>query len=294
MTLQIERAWRVTTLLVALVLAGCKRAEPAPATGEVVASAPASQAPAPVAAVARRTVAAGDVPGGSTWLPEFSLEILPASAGLTVLAAEEACSVRSMQLCTESQWKRACAADPSLGTVATWTATAQDQTTFVVRGGGACDARASVPGAQIDASRAGACCTPAVGVVTGNRHPSFLRANAQRLAKWQLAVNEKRTAALVAEMDDTLQFFLLKQVPKEQAGARFDAVFRQYPRQWLVFESCHVTVDMAAETSTHDCTGLMGRGDTVASVVQRHVRVGPAQKLASLTDARVIRPFSPL
>jgi len=298
---------RVTRLaLVALVgLAGCRAcgagegtkavADPAPSsTAPVAPSAPrAAPLPAPPAVdrLARRAVAARDLPDGSA-LGEFTFQRDEGDEGLVWLAAAERCAEEGLRLCTSTQWQAACEGDPAVAGVETWTATPDREGGFVVRGGGGgCRGKRSAPGAQASPFRAGACCSAALAALSTKTSPAMLQAMAKSVLALERAFNQRRGSALRELLDERVDLFKSKKSRTEVVDL-YDFEFRKYPDAQVIHERCDFSADEGNETYTADCQKIARQGGKVGHVLTRYVLVGGSGKLRAVTDPQIYRPFA--
>jgi hypothetical protein len=242
-------------------------------------------------AFAPRSVAAGTA-GNGAWTPAFKIEREEGATGLAYLAAQQRCIGGSMTLCTETQWERACGEDPAIGGTETWTLSASADG-FVVRGGANCSARQVQRGGETSQARATVCCERAVGIRTGNKNDAFLKSSAKRVLDLERANNRRDVATLGGLYDEQVEFLgrtyaradLLKEAQK---------YFRQFPDQWLFYDTCDTRIDKGAEvTLVSDCVAVGHRGGEVAVVIQQIVHGGPESHIQKLSEPRTIRKYSP-
>src|SRR5512141_1745393 len=169
-----------------VVVTGCKK-KPNPA--DQVASVPSTQPSAPssvpsvtasaatapsagVALYAAHTIPPGGAPNG-TWTIAFAVEQKAGDLGLDWWGAVAHCTAEHLTLCTETQWLRACKADPDFGKIESWTLTA-DVPGAVVRGGDdGCKARKFVKTGDKSPTRAGICCERALGITSEDKTDQF-------------------------------------------------------------------------------------------------------------------------
>jgi|GEM_PF-695477 len=195
----------LASLLVALP--GCdwlgqRLGERAPAgAGSASAGTSAAATPGLPASFAAMKVPSGAAPDGA-WLPAYAVGRAAGSDGLTFERAAGACRERGQELCTETQWTRACEVHEALGTVASYTLGAARPGAVVVRGAGGCAARAEVPVSAVDPARAALCCTRAVAVTSANADESFRAASAERLLAYERAVRARDAGALGAVLGE--------------------------------------------------------------------------------------------
>lgn len=239
-----------------------------------------------------RSVAAG-MDANGTWTPAFSIRRDDGDVGLTYLTAYNRCASQGLALCTETQWSRACAEDPALGAIETWTASPSGGEGFVVRGGSTCAARRVVSAGESSPARGGECCDRAVGIRTTNTNEAFLITSSKRTLDYENALRRRDTAALSRLYDDNVQF-LAKSFSRDALVQESGRYFRQYPDQWILYDTCETRIDKGAETTlVSDCTAVSQRKGELAVVVQHFVRGGNQSAIQVLTESRVFRKFSP-
>jgi hypothetical protein len=258
------------------------------------AAAGASSDPARPGAVAypAHNVAAGTDANG-TWTPAFTIRRDEGEAGLAYLAAYNQCAAQGLGLCTETQWSRACAQDPALGAAETWTASPSGGDGFVMRGGSTCTARRVAAAREGSSARGVACCDRAVGIRTANTNESFLVTSAKRTLDYENALRRRDTASLSKLYDDNVQF-IGKDFSRDALITESGKYFRQFPDQWILYDTCETRIDKGAEvTLVSDCTAVSHRKGELAVVVQHFVRGGPQTAIQLLTEPRILRKFSP-
>lgn len=239
-----------------------------------------------------RSIAAGTDANG-TWTPAFSIRRDDGDAGLTYLAAYNRCASQGLALCTETQWSRACAEDPALGAIETWTASPSGGEGFVVRGGSTCAARRVASAGETSATRGGECCDRAVGIRTTNMNDTFLITAAKRMLDYENALRRRDTAALARLYDDQVRF-ISKDFSRDALVKESARYFGQFPDQWILYDTCETRIDKGAETTlVSDCTAVSHRKGELAVVIQHFVRGGAQTAIQVLTESRVLRKFSP-
>ena len=310
----------------AAYLASAKRAEPAlvasgsaqaaateSATGATPPSAPAPPAsasvgpepprPAPLA----KAVPAGSVPGSNVWVEEFRVQSLADDAGRGALDAQTRCADAGMSLCTEQQWSRVCAENPTVAREPSWTLTAQSHG-FVVRGGGSCSIRAVASGASTAPDRRGLCCERSVAIETNNPNKNFVVATSRALEKIEAALNSRRTSVFMGLVSDGAS---IDGEPRTLAeiAKMLDKSHQDFPDQWTIIDTCSVNMKGVVRTPlkpnkskrkarppessswSAECEVLRQRGGEV-SVVTTSYLVAGSGRLQSIDDIRVSRAWS--
>lgn len=189
-----------------------------------------------------RSVPAGTVSGESHFVTEFRLQKLESAFGLTLAAAQRACTDSGLSLCTEAQWARACETHPDIGRTSTWTLSAHPRG-FVIRGGASCAVRAVASADSSAPDRGVVCCDRAVALDSRNPNRTFLIATAQRLISVENALNRRQASTFAGLLSDFVTIDG-KLMPRADAKAQLEASLTRFPDQWFVLDSCQV--DMRA------------------------------------------------
>ena len=283
--------------LIPLLLAACdKEAPPAPptekplekaaATASAKATASAAAPPGEVPAYAAHKVPAGSASDG-TWTGPFEVVREKGHLGLDYVKAMDECVKEGKALCTETQWSRACEADPALGKIETWTASANPDGRLVVRGAadGTCGTRtlsevnASVP------ARGAVCCDRALGIKTSNKNEAFLKASSKHMLDYEKAVRDRDAIALAAVYADTVSF-MGKDYPREALLKVHQKYWAAAPDQWTIFDTCDISIDKS-QTDPRlltDCRTIFHKGGKIFVAVQRFLRGGSPMKVQVIGD----------
>lgn len=254
------------------------------------ASASAVAAPGLPASFAALKVPAGKAPDGA-WLPAYAVGRPAGSDGLTLERAVKACQEQGQELCTETQWTRACLVHEAVGTVASWNLGAGRRGAVAVRGGDGCAGRAEVAPTAVDPARAALCCTRAVAITSENENAAYLAANAKRLLDYERATRGRDVGALRGLLAETVLFD-----GQEQTRDELMAAFgQQSPQRSLTIDRCAASIDRSGPEPllVADCSALtLGAGALSASVL-RVVHGGPDTKVllvgAPETMSRLVR-----
>ena len=257
----------------------------------------ASVAPAALPPVPERKLPQGKISGETTWLPGFKLVRYEGDAGASWLEAHAICAKHGREMCTEAQFKRACAEDDSIAKAAAWTMTYEGKAGFVVRGGGSCSQRAVAAGFEKNAARGALCCERSIAIETSNANPAFLFAVAAKLSKLEKNLNQRSASALGGMCDDELEFYNKPKATRAQAESLFDGSFRQYPDQWAAHGVCNVTLDVKGDPDvdswTAECDKIVYRAGEISGTIARYVFGGRETRLRSITEPRLVRNWSP-
>ena len=244
-----------------------------------------------------REIPAGRTPNDQLWTDRFRLDQFETTQ-VAFAEAQKSCHSHGMGLCTETQFQRACQADPLVGSGVTWTATA-DPAGIVLRGGTGCDARRVLPSAGAE-RHAALCCDVAVAIKTEATSPSLMSLAAAKMQKFEQLYNRHDAAAFEVFFDDGV---IVDRKPKTRRGAveLIRASFSEFPDQWTAVDWCAVTVNatkrvrrsrkVLAQTWSTSCDELRYRAGQLALVRASYVFTG-AGKLKALTDDEVRREWS--
>ena len=140
------------------------------------------------------------------WVGDFWVERDVKDVGLDFLSAETRCRSRSLALCTNAQFTRACETYPELGTATTFTATSEAGG-LVVRGGADCKARSTVLPDDADSNRSLLCCTRAIALGGDVKRFGVPRNAASQVLMYESNLNQQKGAALVKRTAGTIRFF---------------------------------------------------------------------------------------
>jgi hypothetical protein len=302
------------TSLFTLALVACEKSDPpkppaekpvekpaatATATAKATAAATASAAPSASAAAAAPgevpTYASHKVPAGDakdgTWTGPFEIERVKGHLGLDYAKAMDECVKEGKALCTETQWSRACEADPELAKIETWTASGNPDGRFVVRGGpdGGCGTRtlseinASVP------TRAAVCCDRALGIKTSNKNEAFLKASSKHMLDYEKAVRDRDALTLAGVYADKVSF-MGKDFSREDLVKEHQKFWKAVPDQWTLFDTCDISIDKS-QTDPRlltDCKAVFYKSGKVFVAVQRFLRGGSPMKVQVIGDVNSI------
>jgi hypothetical protein len=253
---------------------------------------------------ALRGVEAGIAPGTSLWLAEFRHTTIVDGPAVSLLDAHARCQSWGLELCTESQWLRACSERPQIASSPSWTISTHTKG-FVVRGGQGCGARAIAQGSERAPARAGLCCERGVGIDTAHRNKSFLLATTQRLLKLESVFNQRRASRLSEFFAETV-LVDGKRTSKPDLLESHTQSFATWPDQWLLLDAC--AVDMTTPKSSKspqpldappaeraswsaECEQVRLRGGKLAGITTRWV-FGGNGTITSVADVRVSRDWS--
>src|SRR5690606_2450129 len=124
--------------------------------------------------------------------------------GKNYLEAAQSCQGQGLQLCTDTQYSAACAANAAVASHSSWTVTWSGGSSVVVRGGGGCATRAEVAPSERSDERTALCCERAIGIRTANKNTSFLKASHADLISYEKDFNGKSAAVLSPHFADSV------------------------------------------------------------------------------------------
>ena len=238
-------------------------------------------------AYAAHKIPAGDAKDG-TWTGPFEVVREKGHLGLDYIKAMDECVKEGKALCTDTQWTRACEADPTLAAIETWTASGNPDGRFVVRGsadGGTCGTRTL---AEVNAStpnRAAVCCDRALGIKTGNKNEAFLKASSKHMLDYEKAVRDRDALALAAVYADTVSF-MGKDYARDALLKLHQSYWKAAPDQWTLFDTCDISIDKS-QTDPRlftDCRTIFHKGGKVFIAIQRFLRGGSPMKVQVIGD----------
>jgi hypothetical protein len=239
---------------------GCKKKPPPEVKPQVPPSASvvASAGPVPSASVAQvldagvpdadaaapneRAVAAGVTAAGAACGP-FAIRPLDESPGLTFAKAVEACAVAGKFLCSDVEWQLACETDAELGKKEAWTYSAEKDR-VVVRGGDGCARRATVPVADVSATRATLCCDRAVGVTCDDK--AAAQKVGAHLVQYERGLRERKLEDVTAVALETLLFAGKELKREELLPAALAQLLPDAGEELTLFDTCSLKPDLQA------------------------------------------------
>jgi hypothetical protein len=230
-------------------------------------------------------------PGGErARVGDFVVRGLAGEAARDYPAAYRACRGAGLALCTEAQWQLACDAGAPVGAAEAWTASIEPRRGAVARGGAAgCGARRVASPAEPIGARGQVCCSRAAAWTLGRDAGVTADEAERRVLAFEAAFNRHDVGALRPMLDDELRFFRTTD-GRERVGAFFAKAFRAEPELWALHDSC--ALDGEADAWSAECHKLAGRANELASVVTRYEFARASGLVRSLTDERVLQPFT--
>lgn len=233
---------RIVALVVVVVsLAACnKKAAPTASEKGDAASGAASDLPTATHVPAPKPLPDFLVDEGSVANEGFTLEFhvsrVEGDQGKTYREAVAYCRQSGRMLCTETQWIRACAQIPSVGSMESWTASRRGRSA-VVRGGKDCHRRRKVEGGVTHPNRVGLCCERAVALRPRGDAGPLLGPG----ARLPLALEE----ALNGGNEEQLRELFAEQVVREGKEWTLDALLASEKASrdavhWTLFDVCNL------------------------------------------------------
>lgn len=261
-------------------------AVPAGSRATAAASATATAAAAkPLKSYGPKSIEAGETPDGETWVPAFKVQAFEGAAPASLADSHAACRSKTMALCTDSQWQRACSADAALAELETWTISPIGASGFVVRGGdGKCETRSEGTG-EASPGRAGVCCERVVATSGTNKHPAFRNTTSGKLLDYEKAINSLSASALRPLLSESIEY----NESRHERNAylkRAEGYFRGHPKHWILFDVCETSVQQAEDTWTADCWSIKQVASQIIAIKERYVWGGVSGTLQSVTELR--------
>jgi hypothetical protein len=222
----------------------------ATASGALTAPADAGSLPFTFAA---HDIPAGAGPTGAYTIP-YSIERFAGDENKTWQEAVEACRSHDKSLCTETQWMKACALDRSLGTVQSWTLTA-DFPGAAVRGGkDGCGSRTFIKLSERSPTRVGVCCSRAIAIATPITTGTFREDMNEKILKYEAALN-RGDAAVLAELYAPKVKFNKDELDGPVLARRHAAELHAAPDLLFTFDRCTLREegDGASKESHAEC-----------------------------------------
>ncbi len=240
--------------------------------------------------IEKTAVDQGYAPLSRVWLPQYSFLREDGDQDRSLLDAEAACQAKAMALCTESQWTRACAVNPDLATLSSWTSTLTEKGS-VVRGGAAgdgppsCTSRDVVAPDTHDAHRIGVCCSRAVGISSQIESAAFLQTTSRKLLEFENAFNAADVHGIALLVDDPMILFVRSQT-RDQVADYFGWKARE--GQFHVHDVCEVQMVKRDDGDgwAGDCVvASLGRGGVVRDT-RRYTRGGPKGLILEILEPK--------
>jgi len=292
-----------------VALAGCnKREDPKPTaasssapvtTAPVTASAAASAAPTASAASSATAATSLPVPWekaikegtayDKTWTSGYSIYRKPGGIGLSIAEAYSYCEGHGKALCSEVQYRRACAEEPELGKIETWTGSgdaAADQLTVV--GGEDCTSKSFVAATEKKPTRAALCCDRAIGVRTEYKSADFMVATQRHVGAYENALKARDPLAL-QDLYHEKVIFENKVYDRDKLLEMHKKYWKAVPQQWTQFDWCRVTMQMGKDAEggedkqfQTDCAAMFRIGPDVHFAMQRILKGKAAKGAAAI------------
>jgi hypothetical protein len=198
-------------------------------------------------------------------------------------AAGSLCQKHGLTVCSESQWERTCAQDPSIGTVESWTATLDASGKLPVRGGaGGCAARQLVPASDRAQPRVAPCCTPSATFGAGT--DSDVAQAGGLIMAWQVVLNLRSRGPSEVMFHKLVDFWDHKGVSAKEAVELVGKLQRDYPDFWTVHESCELQPLAADQSFSVLCQRLDHRHGKLGKRLTRYTWDGSTAGLRTIVD----------
>jgi hypothetical protein len=250
-------------------------------------------------------VPAGQVNGDGAWVDKFSVLRREGSQGLSFAQAFAQCTDAGKTLCSDEQWQRACDSFPEVASAPSWTESLEDGR-VVVRGGGVCSARKSVPQSEQDPGRIGLCCDRAIAMTSNSLQKQFLFSTAAIVLKLERALNQRSIDNFLDLSEDHV---ILNQKSRDKNGLKsvLTQSFAASRDLVIVNDSCDISVESKKvmvrrtrrtkkTTYNYETTGWTAvckqtrHRDNQALSAKSTYEFSAASKLRAVTDAEVPTP----
>ena len=290
-----------------VVLAGCKKdetkptPEPASATPSSTAQPSAQVQPEAAAPAAPSASAASSLPTpwekaikdgyayDKTWTTGYSIYRKAGGTGMSITEAYGYCEAQGKGLCSEIQYRRACAEEPELGKIETWSASGDasaDQ--IAVLGGSDCMSKEYVAATDKKATRATLCCDRAIGVRTEYKSADFFVATQRHVGAYENALKARDPLAL-QDLYHEKVIFENKVYDRSKLLEMHKAYWKKVPQQWTQFDYCRVTMQLGKDGEGKedkqfqtDCAALFRVGSEVHYAMQRIIKGRTAKGAAAI------------
>ncbi len=234
-------------------------------TTEATAAPAESAAAAPGGGIAPMKVAEGWF-GDARWVPEFTLRRDAGGEGANFLEAQQRCMNGGLDVCTESQFERACSLDREVGAVELWTATGEAGK-VVTRGGTGCADRSAAGPFEASPARTFACCSRVIAFETENKDPAFLSISERRMIDLEKGLRTG-TPALEGQLAPKVDFFGSK-LNQDEVIVKIGKARGTAP--WTIHDKCRLSADAAAGTWTADCSKITKLPTNVGVATTRYL-----------------------
>lgn len=224
-----------------------------------------------------------------TWTTGYSIYRKPGGVGLSITEAYSYCEGHGKALCSEVQYRRACAEEPELGKIETWTASgdaAADQLTVV--GGDDCTSKQFVATTDKKPSRATLCCDRAIGVRTEYKSIDFYVATQRHVGAYENALKAREPLGL-QDLYHEKVIFENKVYDRNKLLEMHKAYWKAVPQQWTQFDWCRVTMQIGKDAEgaedkqfQTDCSALFRIGSEVHYAMQRIIKGKAAKGAAAI------------
>lgn len=170
----------------------------------------------------------------------FDVSYMPATKGKTFQQAAAICQKAGLELCTSTQWSRACREFNALGSMQSWTASyTPDFSALQTRGGAAgCDGTGSSHAADSAPERVGLCCN-ASAVWPADTDQQLPGVMLLPVVEFQEALDARDPNRLRTVFGPQLvRYYTVEDVPREKAVKLSVDYMKKNPDFWGVTEHC--------------------------------------------------------
>jgi hypothetical protein len=176
------------------------------------------------------------------------------------------------------EWQLACETDAELGKREAWTYSAEKDR-VVVRGGDGCARRATVPVADVSATRATLCCDRAVGVTCDDKDAA--QKLGAHLVQYERGLRERKLEDVTAVALETLLFAGKELKREELLPAALAQLLPDAGDELVLFDSCSLKPDLKAAglPAAVDCRLSRLRAAVPEELRLRLATLGPDYRL---------------
>lgn len=226
-------------------------------------------------------------------LGSFTMVYSPSSRGKTFEEAAKACDQQGLALCTDAQWRSACAQREGISVLSTWTASFnKDLKKLQTRGGAkTCDAGGTASATDKDPKRGAVCCTRNVAMTGEQREMQGLFA--MPVLAYEQAADHANKTGLLSTLAPRLTKFYKLDKPDRNAAIKFlmeDAA--KHPGRWSAFQTCELKAAKRRMYYLLDCTKDVFQ-DAQGMAVKTEYGIMESH-IESLQDKKVLRKMGPI
>lgn len=285
--------FRFLILLLAFPLAACSRCSQQRSDGTDAATESPSAGPSSTIETATRgsfgptLIAPGTA--NAAWTDEFRIERIGGAETLDWRSARARCQEKALELCSETQWERACALHSSLADFESWTLSVEGPAAVVRGGNAACATRALSAVEERNPKRAGVCCSRAVALIPGDLLERTRQDANRRLLELEKALAEPNPDVLGKLLADKVTLDAVEST-RDDAVARLVASAKDQPGQRLQFDRCtQRKLEELPSQLVFDCSVVLSGAPKLQSITRRVALEGEKGVLSYLGDPKAVK-----